>query len=61
MELTDAQPRELLALGLLVVGLLWLGLFPQSVLDLAAPALNGLGGPAGVELVSAGAALGGGR
>ncbi|MHB1131834.1 MAG: complex I subunit 4 family protein [Chloroflexota bacterium] len=62
-EAADLRPRELAVLSLLALGLLWLGLFPQSVLDLAAPALQALGGQAGVEMAGAGAsaALGGGR
>ncbi len=41
-RLPDATGRETLALGLLLAGLLWLGLFPQQTLDLVAPSLSAL-------------------
>lgn len=40
--LPDYGVRELAAMGAMVVGLIWLGLFPQTVLDLAAPVLTSL-------------------
>lgn len=41
-QATDFNRRELLGMGLLIGGALWLGLYPQPVLDTAAPALDGL-------------------
>lgn len=38
--LADFKTRDMAALGALAIGLLWLGLYPQPVLDLAAPALE---------------------
>lgn len=40
--LRDFSARDMAALGVLVIGLLWLGLYPQPVLNLAAPTLNAL-------------------
>lgn len=40
--LRDFGVRDMTALGLLVIGLLWLGLYPQPVLDLAAPTLDAI-------------------
>ena len=34
--------REMAAMGLMIVALLWLGLYPQPVLNLAQPVLDGL-------------------
>ena len=39
---SDLSWRELATLGALVVTLVWLGLYPQPVLDLAQPALEAL-------------------
>ncbi len=41
-SLRDVSPREAVVLGVMVVGLLWLGLYPQPVLDAATPALSAL-------------------
>ena len=41
-ELTDLSARELAILGSLVIVLVWLGLYPQPVLDVAQPALESL-------------------
>ncbi len=43
-HLTDLGARELAILGACVLGLVWLGLFPQPVLHLAGPALDLLRG-----------------
>ena len=44
--LADLAPRETSALAAMVAVILWLGLYPQSVLDATAPALLGLTPPA---------------
>ena len=44
-ELPDLNVREVVTVGVAVAGLLWLGLYPQPVLDVARPALRGLEGP----------------
>jgi len=41
-NLRDVSLREAAVLGVMVIGLLWLGLYPQPVLDAAAPALDAL-------------------
>ena len=41
-QMNDFQGREMLAMGTMIVALLWLGLYPQPVLDLAQPVLDGL-------------------
>ncbi|HET8610978.1 MAG TPA: NADH-quinone oxidoreductase subunit M [Burkholderiales bacterium] len=41
-RLPDASARELATLGAMVVVLVWLGLYPQPVLDVATRATNGL-------------------
>ncbi len=41
-HMEDFDPREMLAMAAMVLGLLWLGLYPQPVLDLAQPVLDGL-------------------
>ncbi len=41
-SLPDVNRREALVLWVLVIGLVWLGLYPQPVLDAAEPALNAL-------------------
>ena len=43
--LPDLSVREMVTVGVAVAGLLWLGLYPQPVLDVARPALRGLEGP----------------
>lgn len=47
LKITDLTRRELLMMGLLAIAVLWLGLYPQPVLDMAAPALEGLRTTAG--------------
>jgi NADH-quinone oxidoreductase subunit M len=42
LQLPDLTPRESLMIGTMMVGLLWLGLYPQPVLDTFAPAMNNL-------------------
>jgi NADH-quinone oxidoreductase subunit M len=39
---SDLSPRETLTLAAMAVALVWLGLFPQPVIDVAAPALAAL-------------------
>lgn len=41
-QLPDLGRREMAVMLLLIASLLWLGLFPQAVLDTAAPVLHGL-------------------
>ncbi|MEO6985825.1 MAG: hypothetical protein ABI155_10820 [Paralcaligenes sp.] len=41
-KLADSTPRELAMLGAMVAITLWLGLYPQPVLDTLKPALEGL-------------------
>jgi NADH:ubiquinone oxidoreductase subunit 4 (subunit M) len=36
------KPREALVLGVMMVALLWLGLYPQPVIDTFKPATNGV-------------------
>ena len=38
----DLTAREVVVFGVLVLGLLWLGLHPQPVLDAARPALESM-------------------
>ena len=40
--LADLTPREGLMMGAMIVGLLWLGLYPQPVLNTFAPAIDNL-------------------
>jgi NADH-quinone oxidoreductase subunit M len=40
--MADFGLREMSAMAVLVIALLWIGLFPQGVLDLASPAVNGV-------------------
>jgi NADH-quinone oxidoreductase subunit M len=42
LQLPDLTPREGLMIGTMVAGLLWLGLYPQPVLDAFAPAMHNL-------------------
>ena len=41
-QMNDFQGREMLAMAAMIVALLWLGLYPQPVLDLTQPVLDGL-------------------
>jgi NADH-quinone oxidoreductase subunit M len=41
-RMADFNAREMLAMTAMIVALLWLGLYPQPVLDLAQPVLDGL-------------------
>ncbi len=41
-SMPDFDAREMLAMGAMMAALLWLGLYPQPVLDLARPVLEGL-------------------
>jgi NADH-quinone oxidoreductase subunit M len=41
-QLPDLKPREALVLGVMMVALLWLGLYPQPVIDTFKPATNGV-------------------
>lgn len=42
LQLTDFDTREIAIMGALAVGLLWLGLYPQPVFDMAEPAFTWL-------------------
>jgi NADH-quinone oxidoreductase subunit M len=42
LQLPDLTPREGLMIGTMVAGLLWLGLYPQPVLDTFRPAMDNL-------------------
>jgi NADH-quinone oxidoreductase subunit M len=41
-QLPDLTPREGLMMGLMIVGLLWLGFYPQPVFNTSGPALDNL-------------------
>jgi NADH-quinone oxidoreductase subunit M len=41
-RLSDLSPREGLMVGTMIAGLLWLGLYPQPVLNTVEPALQTL-------------------
>jgi NADH-quinone oxidoreductase subunit M len=41
-RLADLTPREGLMMGTMIAGLLWLGLYPQTVLNTFAPAMDNL-------------------
>jgi NADH-quinone oxidoreductase subunit M len=41
-QMDDFQGREMLAMAAMMLALLWLGLYPQPVLDLTQPVLDGL-------------------
>ena len=56
-RLPDLGVREVVVLGACVAVLVWLGLFPQPVLDLAGPSLDWLRESAGPALLT----LAGGR
>jgi NADH-quinone oxidoreductase subunit M len=43
-QMDDFCGREMLAMAAMIVALLWLGLYPQPVLNLAQPVLDGLHG-----------------
>jgi NADH-quinone oxidoreductase subunit M len=42
-QLEDFGGREMAAMAAMIVALIWLGLYPQPVLDLAQPILASLG------------------
>ena len=42
LEMPDFGSREMLTKAVMMIALIWLGLYPQPVLDLAAPVINGL-------------------
>jgi NADH-quinone oxidoreductase subunit M len=42
LEMADFDSREMLTMAVMMVALIWLGLYPQPVLDLAAPVIDGL-------------------
>ena len=42
LEMPDFGSREMLTMAVMMIALIWLGLYPQPVLDLAAPVINGL-------------------
>jgi NADH-quinone oxidoreductase subunit M len=41
-HLSDLNGRELAYFGAMILGLVWMGMYPQSFLDLSATALQGL-------------------
>jgi NADH-quinone oxidoreductase subunit M len=41
-KMADFNAREMLTMVVMMVALIWLGLYPQPVLDLAQPVVNGL-------------------
>ena len=41
-KLVDFNGREMLSMAAMMIALVWLGLYPQPVLDLAQPALDSL-------------------
>jgi len=41
-ELKDANPRELLVLGLLAIAVLWMGIYPKPFTDLMHVSVNDL-------------------
>ena len=65
-KMQDFDAREMLSMAAMMIALIWLGLYPQPVLDLAQPVLNGLqqlvpgaGAVAGLETQASVAAGGG--
>jgi NADH-quinone oxidoreductase subunit M len=42
LQLTDLTPREGLMTAAMILGLLWLGFYPQPVINTFAPAMNNL-------------------
>ncbi|MFT4519389.1 MAG: NADH-quinone oxidoreductase subunit M [Halioglobus sp.] len=44
LQMPDFQTREMLAMAAMIIALIWLGLYPQPVLDLTQPVLDGLQG-----------------
>ncbi len=42
LQLLDFDKRELGVMGLLAIAIIWLGIYPQPVFDMATPALEGL-------------------
>ena len=50
----DFGTREMAAMAAMIIALLWLGLYPQPVLDLAQPVLDGLQGMISDSAVIAG-------
>ena len=50
-QLPDLSPREALIVAPMIVGLLWLGLYPQPVLNTFAPAMHNLQGAATLPAV----------
>lgn len=41
-KLTDLTPREVLAMGCLIVAIVWIGIYPQPVIKTAQPTVNSL-------------------
>jgi len=42
LQLPDYGVREMLTMAVMIIGLVWLGLYPQPVLDTAQPVLDSL-------------------
>jgi NADH-quinone oxidoreductase subunit M len=53
-QLSDLTPREGFAMALMIAGLLWLGFYPQPVLDTFAPAMDNLQRTAQLSTVALG-------
>ena len=41
-KMPDFDAREMVSMAAMMIALIWLGLYPQPVLDLAQPVLDGL-------------------
>ncbi|MEX2365023.1 MAG: hypothetical protein WD601_00355, partial [Pseudohongiellaceae bacterium] len=41
-EIKDLTTVEMMCFALMMIGLVWMGMYPQSMLDLAAPPLQSL-------------------
>ena len=42
LVLNDFARLEMTAMGVMIIGLIWLGLYPQPVLDMVQPVIDGL-------------------
>ena len=43
LEVKDLTTVEMICFGMMMIGLLWMGLYPQSMLDMSEPTLRSLG------------------
>ena len=55
-QMKDFGAMEMATMGVMIVALLWLGLYPQPVLDLAQPVLDGLANSTNLALAPTGSA-----